>query len=519
MFREIDAHETPRAIGWYDGRETIHPINIGCFPLLPHPTHSKPIMDPLSIATVSSDLVQLCAKTTGSLNTLASKTSNSEPSIKELAVELEFLSQILNSIRHNFNDRSLAAAVLDSQTGNQEHWQNVQRSMEDCKRTLKSLEGRLDNVVRANERLFPRKRTLIKLTSGEVVSMKEQIEAYREAMQLSLQLMAAQIPAFSFYSHVHSASILSGNKASLKCLADSLKTDIQRLSLQFQRRKLERLDESKSHFIHLEDCVRSAEKFVSVTSDIVKSQSTIVGVSEFGGANYEPRWKRIEKRAPESSNDIDAAATTTSIQPPPSYSLNADSSENNAETTLTSITKGATEVSLDDPDPDMETLFIQHWINSAKSAIDDGKYAQAETYIKKILERSEAMYGEQFNSKGETLEMLATVYNKQKKWDEAEKICLDLLNQKMPDALSDSQRFKIMHDLAVLNLGKKDYTNAAKWCQQAIRGIKATAGMKNAAFYSSVCLFSQIHEAKGDSIEAEAYRTLLPSDYESTTSH
>ena len=46
-----------------------------------------------------------------------------------------------------------------------------------------------------------------------------------------------------------------------------------------------------------------------------------------------------------------------------------------------------------------------------------------------------------------------------------------------------------------------------------MRGIKATVGMKNSAFYDSVCLFSQIHEAEGDSLEAEAYRALLPPDF------
>ena len=146
-------------------------------------------MDPLSIATASSALIHLCTKTSGSLNSLASKTSNAEPSIKELAVEITFLSQILSSIHRNFNDRSLAAAALGPQTGNQEHWRNVQRLMEDCNGTLKGLEGKLENVGRPNERLSPRKRIPIKLASGEVVSIKQQIEAYCEAMQLSLHLM------------------------------------------------------------------------------------------------------------------------------------------------------------------------------------------------------------------------------------------------------------------------------------------------------------------------------------------
>lgn len=311
---------------------------------------------------------------------------------------------------------------------------------------------------------------------------------------------------------MRSSSALSGDKSAIKSLVDGLKIDIQRLSLQFQRRKLESLDESKTLFIHLEDCVRSAENFVSAASDIVGSQST----TEFGGAESDKQWKRIEKWVPESSNITDAA-TTTSIPLPPSYSFHDSPNKNdNAEATLTSITKSTAEVSLDDPDPDIESLLIQHWSDSAKSAIDGRNYSAAEGCLKKILERSEAMYGEQFDGRDEILEMLATVYCKQRKWNETETVCLDLLNQ---NSLNDTHRFKIMNTLAELSLGKEDYASATKWCRQAMRGVKATVGMKNAAFYESVCLFLHIHEAKGDFLEAEAYRTLLPPDYESTISH
>ena len=48
----------------------------------------------------------------------------------------------------------------------------------------------------------------------------------------------------------------------------------------------------------------------------------------------------------------------------------------------TSITQGTAEVSLDDPDPDVESLLIQHWSNSAKSAIDGRNTAQAEDVSK-----------------------------------------------------------------------------------------------------------------------------------------
>jgi hypothetical protein len=44
----------------------------------------------------------------------------------------------------------------------------------------------------------------------------------------------------------------------------------------------------------------------------------------------------------------------------------------------------------------------------------------------------------------------------------------------------------------------------------AAREIKANVGMKHPLFYGAISLLAEIHKAKGDIEDMEAYRALLP---------
>jgi hypothetical protein len=140
-------------------------------------------MNPLSIATTSLSLVQLCNKTRNSLNSLTAK-----PVITALANEIASLSQALNNIYESFNVPSLAVAALDGQYESQ-HWQIMKQAMEDCKETLTGLEWRLEEVEESQKGFFAFTRNVENLHPTESSFVELQVATYREAMQLSLQLM------------------------------------------------------------------------------------------------------------------------------------------------------------------------------------------------------------------------------------------------------------------------------------------------------------------------------------------
>lgn len=295
---------------------------------------------------------------------------------------------------------------------------------------------------------------------------------------------------------------MDDDKALIKKLPTRLEDaniKIQRLREQLHLGKGGTKDERHVHFVPLIDCIRSAKKFVATATAKVSSPSV-------------------------ESND----------------------------TTVTTITKATEELSLNTKrDLDLENLLIQNWEKSAECQISDGNYEAAEVYLGKILKRSEAVYGKEFQKKSELLEKLATVYIKLWKLNEAEKVLFDMLNNKKTDITTDRQRWRITNALAEVYFGKYDHANAKKlsqqviqgtnkqsfkkvidllfakprspntttWSQQVTKEIKAAAATRNESFensdlfYNAVYLLSQIHEAKGENFERECCSNLLPPDY------
>lgn len=284
---------------------------------------------------------------------------------------------------------------------------------------------------------------------------------------------------------------------------DELMIEIQRLLREIHSFELDPRYENKMPFLHLEAGIYSARKFVLAASETVSSQSTLVGGSEFGSPMSEGEKEQIGSWIPASHGSlIDVHNVPTMLSPGDDILGTSAVNENNAPTLSDKV------------DPDIQNMLIEQFKESAETAIDNGEYGKALEFLAKIIEKSEIVYGEQFEGKSEVLEMFATVYRKQKKWRKAEKMLLNVLKRIPSGASSDSQRSRILHALAEVNFSNENYERAEKWCAQAMAGIKATVGMTNMSFYNSVCLMCRIQEAKGDFMEAEAYRVkLLPPDY------
>jgi hypothetical protein len=156
-------------------------------------------MDPLSITAASASLVASCFKLSEYLYKFINKNVLVNKTVGVLGREIDLLSQVLCAINTSFDDPILAKAVLTSQTGHEaQHWANVKRSMIDCKDTLDGLEQVLLDVNKVDGKSFWRPRKVIKLgMKDELISLfKQQIAAYRQTMQLSLQLITVYSPAF-----------------------------------------------------------------------------------------------------------------------------------------------------------------------------------------------------------------------------------------------------------------------------------------------------------------------------------
>jgi hypothetical protein len=164
-----------------------------------HPTETRTpsygslnMLEPLSIVVASAGLVDTCVKLTGHIYTFVNKNQNIDTATSVLGIEIDSLSRVLRSITTSFNDPTLAATALKSQTGHEaQHWENVRRSMDDCKVTLAELERILVKVNKTDGGFLRRPKKVMKLAMKEqnIALFKQQIAAYRQTMQLSLQLI------------------------------------------------------------------------------------------------------------------------------------------------------------------------------------------------------------------------------------------------------------------------------------------------------------------------------------------
>jgi hypothetical protein len=155
-------------------------------------------MDPISVATASVHLVGACAKLSGYIYSFIQKTQTVDTAVRVLDIEINSLSQVLGSIATSFSDPLVASVALEVQTGHEgQYWQNVKRSMDDCKGTLGSLEQVLEKVGKPDGGGFlrrARKQVNFSLSSHEIDLLRQEIAAYRQTMQIALQMISVSVP-------------------------------------------------------------------------------------------------------------------------------------------------------------------------------------------------------------------------------------------------------------------------------------------------------------------------------------
>jgi RNA binding exosome subunit len=159
-------------------------------------------MDPtalVSIATTAVNLVSACVRLSSNLSRSVNKAKNVDTTVRVLDIEINSLSQVLGSIATSLSDPLVGQVALESQTGHEgNYWRTVKTTLEDCKGTLASLEQIVAKIGRRQvENLFRRVRQDIRLSATnerEIELLKQQVTAYRQTMQLALQMIAVYVP-------------------------------------------------------------------------------------------------------------------------------------------------------------------------------------------------------------------------------------------------------------------------------------------------------------------------------------
>ena len=216
---------------------------------------------------------------------------------------------------------------------------------------------------------------------------------------------------------------------------------------------------------------------------------------------------------------------------------------------------------------DCDSDIIQKLRRIASQRFANKDYETAELILRKIMDKSEGIYGTQFEWRDETMEMLATtcwelgkweeadgffdqqfkgraklmetlargsfgqgkrtsvdrilskhfegrepimeslaeIYLREKNWKEAKRLLVELL-QYEPDQAVRLQR---MHTLANICFIQKDFGEAQAWCLKALIASQTMLGEQDDQFYDSITLLARIYNEQGDLVQTEAYESLL----------
>jgi Fungal N-terminal domain of STAND proteins len=112
--------------------------------------------------------------------------------IQVLCIEVGSLSQVLKTFTERTNDDSLDGY----RTGHEgQHWQNVARSMEDCQKTLERLTGIIEKITSKESGILRRSILVwnVNNKAEDIALCRQQVAAYRQTMQLSLQLITLYV--------------------------------------------------------------------------------------------------------------------------------------------------------------------------------------------------------------------------------------------------------------------------------------------------------------------------------------
>ena len=151
-------------------------------------------MDPASLATSSTNLVDTCTKVLGCISTFINKSQSVDTAIHILEFEINSLARVLRSIAQSFSDPPIASGALQAHTGHeQRYWRTVTKAIDECNATLTHLARTLEKAVEkgaaGNSWLWGNKGIKLSMSSRDLDLLKHQVEAYRQTMQLAVHMI------------------------------------------------------------------------------------------------------------------------------------------------------------------------------------------------------------------------------------------------------------------------------------------------------------------------------------------
>ena len=150
-------------------------------------------MDPLSIIAGVTALLTASVKVGLALNDFYDGTSLVDVKVKGVLTEVDGFSQVLKLVKSSLEEKEIQSSLHS--TGHiGEHWDSLSMSIRDGLETVKHLQVTVEKANKSVRLLdAPRRHLRMRGAADEIAVYQQQIRSYKDAMQLSLQVMVLYV--------------------------------------------------------------------------------------------------------------------------------------------------------------------------------------------------------------------------------------------------------------------------------------------------------------------------------------
>jgi hypothetical protein len=142
-------------------------------------------MDPLSITVGVASLLGCCLSTGVALRQFRIGASEVNSVITAMMADLRAFRTVLESLETTFEDMNSDRP----ETGHiGAHWNNISQLLDDCQQSLVKLQLVIEDVSKQVKILDrARKQIRIKVAADQIITCRQEVQTYKDALQLSLQ--------------------------------------------------------------------------------------------------------------------------------------------------------------------------------------------------------------------------------------------------------------------------------------------------------------------------------------------
>ncbi|KAK6529324.1 hypothetical protein TWF281_008501 [Arthrobotrys megalospora] len=486
-------------------------------------------MDPLSIAASVAGLLSLCIQIGQTVGTLADALENVDNTISSFRGEISALSGVLQSISTAFSDPKRHRILEEASHGTGhlgEYWKGVVVSLDHCGSTLKKMGVVLDGIQTSRRtRLFRSFGKHLKLTSeeGVLTLYRQEVQSHTANLQISLQMISVCLSLASDDMNADTSvrlDELSDDVRNIFRLLDRTKSDLPTPKAG-DNITFALVSSSQTVVEDLQTCLGAAELLISDASTLAEKQSvreSAIAPNYFTTAQRRRVQEWINTPTADVLSESSSEATTRTAAFDNRSAVSTHATSPLVDRFKPGLPVHSEESSLQDEDScsessDIDSGFKTNLFQAGLQYFEQKDYARAERFFTKAVQAGE---GEKSNpSDSDMMKVkfyLAQAFSKQRRWDDALALLIALQTVKPIDDSLKWMESSILHELALVYLGKGLTEDARACAKSASEKRKKMHGKKDSRFRASVGLLADICQSQDDPEAAEAYRRFIPKE-------